>query len=133
MIYNKQFHSWRTSIGTKRGIAPYWAKYRRGKKIASECPFHKICLELAFNSKRELYVRGCPYCRGREGYPRAHTRFLYRSIPWERVKEQHYKLDDESYCWIVEADEKFQREKRKILAVSNESPLAGGSENRKEG
>lgn len=36
------FHARATSLGTKRGIAPYWARYHRGKDRALKCPWFAI-------------------------------------------------------------------------------------------
>jgi len=109
------YHSRMTSIGTKRAIRPYWARYHRGKDKAQKCPFHMVCLDLANNDKRYLYAHACAFCKDSEGYPRAYTRENYH-MSWEWVKERKYKREDGTYMWLVDADANFQKEKAKLGA-----------------
>lgn len=106
------YHSRMTSIGTKRAIRPYWAKYHRGKEKALGCPFHELCLDLAWGAKRTLYAHACPYCRDQIGYPKAQFLELHKTYDWEIYKKE--KPDN----WMVEMDKVFQERKREILLKS---------------
>ena len=73
------FHSLATSLGTKRGVRPYWNRYNRGKEKSLKCPFHKYCFGKTWGStpthhKRDLYAGHCAFCIDEEGYVRASIR-----------------------------------------------------------
>ena len=62
-------HQLRTSWGTKRGIAPYWRRWRRGREAGQACQYHDICVEEA-GGKRSLYTT-CFHCQDSEGWVHA--------------------------------------------------------------
>jgi len=104
------------SIGTKRGITPYWRRYRLGKKQCLSCPLHDVCLELASNDKRQLYFHGY-FCKDMEGFTwlwfaveQDYLTKTYRKRPFEEVRKRIEEID-----WARKDLEYFQQMKDKIL------------------
>jgi len=111
-----RYRSVSISIGTKRGVASYWRRYRIGKKRCLSCPLHDVCLELAFNDKRQLYFHGY-FCKDMEGFIRLwfsieqdYVTKIYRRRPCQEVEERIKSID-----WASEGEAYFQKMKRKIL------------------